>query len=77
MLHKYLFQPFRHTRFFGYVFLQYSSSKKQSNFQSLPNKKYLCSDNETWSALVPDTFSIRKKLQVAAIFRDNMQFDFL
>jgi hypothetical protein len=52
------------------IFLQNASSKKLQNFKSSPNKKHLCWDNETWSEPVPETYKDKKKLQVAAIFRD-------
>jgi hypothetical protein len=67
---KYLVQPLRHISFLA-MFLQYASLKKLLNFESLPNKKYLCWGNETWSEPWLDTYKHTKKLQVTAIFREN------
>ena len=57
---------------FWAMFLQNASSKKLLNFKSLPNKKYLCWDNETLNLSLCQTHTnTQKKMQVAAIFRDS------
>ena len=55
---------------FWAMFLLNASSKKLPNFKSLPNKKYLCWDNETWSDLCQKHTNTQKKFQLPAIFRD-------
>jgi hypothetical protein len=70
MPHKKLFQSLRHANFLGYVFTK-GIIEKLPNFKSLPNKKYLCWDNETLNLSLCQTHTnTQKKMQVAAIFRD-------
>jgi hypothetical protein len=56
---------------FWAMFLQNASSKKLPNFKSLPNKKYLCWDNETWSEPVPDTYKDTEKITGGSHFQGH------
>ncbi len=69
-LQKKLFQSLRHANFWA-MFLQNASSKKLPNFKSLPNKKYLCWDNETWSEPVPDTYKDTEKIAGGSHFQGH------
>ncbi len=56
---------------FWTMFLLNASSKKLPNFKSLPNKKYLCWDNETWSELVPDTYKHTEQISGSSHFQGH------
>jgi hypothetical protein len=56
---------------FWAMFLLNASSKKLPNFKSLPNKKYLCWDNKTWSEPVPDTYKHTEKISGSSHFQGH------
>ncbi len=72
--HK-LFQPLRHPNFLGYVVTKFII-EKQPNFESSPNKKYLCWDNETWSEPVPDTYKYTEKISGCSHFQGHCNYNF-
>ncbi len=58
------------------MFLLNASSNKLPRFESLPNKKYLCWDNETWSELVPDTYKHTEKITGCSHFQEHCNYNF-